>query len=80
MKIQEDKAGKTKSSLCLHTEKLQTKKTKTKKNHEDKETDNYRETVAYFKRNNHFSLREDNKKVLKQVCEVQNSPANCSPT
>lgn len=35
MKIQKDKAGKAKSSLCLHTEKLQTKK---KKNHEDKET------------------------------------------
>lgn len=37
MKIQKDKAGKAKSSLCLHTEKLQTKK-KQKKNHEDKET------------------------------------------
>lgn len=36
MKIQKDEAGKAKSSLCLHTEKLQTKKNK--KNHEDKET------------------------------------------
>lgn len=64
----------------MSTHREAAKKTKTKKNHEDKETNNYRETVAYFKRNNHFSLREDNKKVLKQVCEVQNSPANCSPT
>lgn len=34
------------------------KKKKTMKT--KKQTNNYRETVAYFKRNNHFSLREDN--------------------
>lgn len=51
-----------------------------KKKNEDKETNNCREIEAYLKRNNHISLREDSKKVLKQVCEVQNSTANCSPT
>lgn len=45
-----------------------------------KQTNNSRETVAYLKRNNYISLRKDNKKVLKQVCEVQHSTANCSPT
>lgn len=45
-----------------------------------KQTNNSRETVAYLKRNNHISLRKDNKKVLKQVCQVQHSTANCSPT
>lgn len=60
MKIQKDKAGKAKSSLCLHTEKLQTKKKTKKTMKTKKQTNNYRETVAYFKRNNHFSLREDN--------------------
>lgn len=42
-----------------------------------KQTNNSRETVAYLKRNNHISLRKDNKKVLKQVCEVQHSTDKC---
>lgn len=39
-----------------------------KKMKKKKQTNNYREIVAYLKRNNHISLREDSKKVLKQVC------------
>lgn len=73
MRIEEGKAGKTKSSLCLHTEKLQ--------NHEDKETNNYRKEQFILKGIITLAEGRQQRKFLKsQVYEVQNFTANCSPT